>query len=110
MNGDRNLPVWNRKVRPSPDVLMSEVDGEAVMLDLHGERYFGLNAVGTVIWNFLTTSPTVEEAVKAVCRRFDAPETTIRQDIEILTRELVDNGLLRFVDGPLATLPEPSGT
>ncbi len=31
-------------------VLSQEVNGETVLLDLQGEGYFGLNAVGTRSW------------------------------------------------------------
>lgn len=34
-------------------VLSQEVNGETVLLDLQGEGYFGLTAVGTRIWQLL---------------------------------------------------------
>ena len=38
------------KIQISPDVLSQEVNGETVLLDLEGESYFGLNEVGTRVW------------------------------------------------------------
>jgi hypothetical protein len=43
----------NQKYQISPDVLSQEVHGETVLLDLAGETYFGLNEVGTRIWQLL---------------------------------------------------------
>jgi hypothetical protein len=37
-------------VVPSPEVLVQELEGEAVLLNLASERYFGLDDVGTRIW------------------------------------------------------------
>ncbi len=37
-------------LRHSGEVLQQEVGGEAVLLDLASESYFGLDPVGTRIW------------------------------------------------------------
>ncbi len=41
------------EARISPDVLFRELAGEAVLLDLKSQRYFGLGEVGTRIWQLL---------------------------------------------------------
>jgi len=51
------IPFDTRLVAPT-DVLMRELDGEAVILDLKSETYFGLDDVGTRIWTHLTNAPT----------------------------------------------------
>ena len=33
-----------------PDVLLQELQGESVLLNLSSGRYFGLNGVGTRMW------------------------------------------------------------
>ena len=43
----------------SDEVLSQEVNGETLLLDLEGESYFGLNEVGTRIWQLLQAAPTV---------------------------------------------------
>ena len=40
----------NQTITLSPDVISQEVSGETVLLDLESENYFGLDAVGTRIW------------------------------------------------------------
>ena len=47
----------------SEEVLSQEVNGETVLLDLEGEAYFGLNEVGTRIWQLLQAEPTVVETL-----------------------------------------------
>ncbi len=41
------------RFRPKPDVLVRELEGEAVLLDLATGHYFGLNATGARIWSLL---------------------------------------------------------
>ena len=43
----------NRKITISPEVMSQEVSGETVLLDLQSESYFGLDEVGTRIWQLL---------------------------------------------------------
>jgi hypothetical protein len=51
------------KVRPAPDVLISRLGEETVMLDLASERYFGLDSAGTAFWDVLTTAPSAAAGV-----------------------------------------------
>ncbi len=41
------------RFRPKPNVLVRELGGEAVLLDIETGRYFGLNATGVRIWALL---------------------------------------------------------
>src|SRR5690606_27195557 len=49
------------RVSRSDQVMFQELDGEAVLLDLSGEAYFGLNGVGTRIWALMEGSPALAE-------------------------------------------------
>ncbi|MBT6125779.1 MAG: PqqD family protein, partial [Halieaceae bacterium] len=46
----------NQVVTLSPDVISQEVSGETVLLDLNSEHYFGLDEVGTRIWQLIDSS------------------------------------------------------
>ena len=49
-------------VRAPGHVLVRELEGESVLLNLDSEAYFGLDEVGTRMWAVLTTSPTIQAA------------------------------------------------
>jgi hypothetical protein len=40
----------NKKITFADTVFAQEVDGEMVLLDMNSENYFGLDEVGTAIW------------------------------------------------------------
>jgi hypothetical protein len=52
------------------DVLFVEVSGEMVLLDPRSGVYFGLDPVGTLVWQELASPRTVDELVEAVCASF----------------------------------------
>ena len=46
-------------------VVVQEVEGESVLLNLDSERYFGLDETGTRMWVVLAESASIEEAYQA---------------------------------------------
>lgn len=80
----------------SPDVLMQEVGGEAVLLDLASEQYFGLDLIGTRIWALLGETGTLETVHARLCAKYDAPPERIATDLLALMQALVDAGLVQI--------------
>lgn len=86
-------PAGRARVRPSRDVLMGELDGVAVLLDLKREVYLGLDEVGTTIWREVERGSGVDTIVDAVCAGFDAPREVVYRDTGVFLDELVRSGL-----------------
>ena len=80
--------------RPSPDVVVRELDGESVVLDLSSGRYFGLNGVGTRVWQLIGQGNAVDGLIKAVAAEYEADEATIERDVLALVEELETRGLV----------------
>jgi hypothetical protein len=77
-----------------PHVLLQRVGEESVLLNLTTETYFGLDRVGTSMWEVLTESATVEAAYRKLLETYDVDPKRLRQDMEALIENLVRNGLL----------------
>lgn len=86
-----------RTARIAPDVLFQEVEGEAVLLNLSSERYFGLDAVGTRIWQLIEQNMPLAEIAFRIGDEFDAPLETISKDLDVLLEQLTDAGLIVLV-------------
>ena len=84
------------RVQPSGEVLAQEVGGEAVLLDLAGERYFGLDPVGTRIWALLAQAPVLEEVHATLCEEFQAEPARIETDLLALVQQLAAAGLVEL--------------
>ena len=81
-----------------PDhVMIREVGGESVFLDLETEHYFGLDAIGTDILRRMRDGATLGETVDALVEIYDVDEETLGEDIAALLSELEDHGLLTVV-------------
>lgn len=91
-HSDTTLPA---RVFLSSEVLFQVVEGEAVLLELTGQRYFSLDLVGTEVWGLLEEDPDVERVVNRLLLRYDTTEATIRKDLLVLFNRLSEAGLVR---------------
>ena len=82
----------------SEEVLSQEVNGETVLLDLKDESYFGLNEVGTRVWQLLQDSPTVEETLDTLSDEYDVRREQLASDVGELLARLVEAGLVLRVN------------
>ncbi len=79
----------------SSDVLSQEVNGETVLLDLEGESYFGLNEVGTRIWQLLLAKVSLAEALETLTDEYDVGREQLEADLTELLAKLMKAKLIR---------------
>ncbi len=83
-----------REVSPSAEVLYQTVAGESVLLDLRSQKYFGLNEVGTRLWELLQQSPDLSVARDRLLEEFQVPAGQLEQDLNTLIENLLAAGLV----------------
>jgi hypothetical protein len=81
-------------VVPSPEVLVQELEGEAVLLNLASERYFGLDDVGTRIWQHLLNHGRLDRVCEEMQDEFEVDTETLRADVLRLIEELIAAGIV----------------
>lgn len=84
------------------DVMVSELGGESVLLNLRTETYFGLDDQGTAFWTALTDGPTFDAAATRLLEEFDVDEPTLRRDLSSFLDSLVEHGLVEIVAPEMA--------
>ena len=87
-----------QQLRASREVLSRQLDGETVLLDLGGGRYYSLNEVGSAVWDRLAGEPTLGSLVRALLSEFDVEEATLRADLDALLQDLLERGLVELAD------------
>ena len=76
-------------------VLVRFLGKETVLLNLEAECYFGLDEIGTRMWQVVTAAPSIENAYAELLAEFDVAPELLRQNLSELLGRLVDLGLLR---------------
>lgn len=89
-------PTLADQVTISRDVLFQQVEGEAVLLDLASETYFGLDEVGTRIWQLLQGHSRLRTVFEILRDEYDVEPERLEQDLLKLIGELADAGLVIY--------------
>jgi Coenzyme PQQ synthesis protein D (PqqD) len=90
--------IPTKKIVVPPDVLVNVIDGESVLLNLKSECYFGLDEVGTRMWQVLSESASVKLAYEALLKEYDVEPEQLQRDLENLIDQLVEHGLVATTD------------
>ena len=81
-------------MKRSDNAMARQVDDELVILDINSGRYFGLNEVGTFIWDCLEGDCSREDIVDAIVAAYDVDRIEASTDADELVGQLIDRGLV----------------
>ena len=86
--------VFSRRVVAPENVLVRDLSGEAVLLNLDSEMYFGLDEIGYRMWTVLTTSDSVAAAYEQLLSEYEVEPDELRQSLDALIGQCMEHGLL----------------
>ena len=92
------------KVVVLAEVMARQIGEETVILDLKSGAYFGLEAVGSRIWELLAAGTTLAEVCETVGGEYDVGREALERDVLELAAQLQREGLLTTTsaEGPAA--------
>ena len=76
-------------------VVAAELEGEMVLLNAETGIYFGLDALGTQIWQLLMSGATPEETVESLLTEYEVEPAKLRADVTEFLDQLVARGLMQ---------------
>jgi len=81
-------------VQRNPNMVTSNLDGEVVMMSVEHEEYYGLDEIGTRIWELLAKPLMVEELITSLTNEFEVERQECEHDTlefleELLSKELI---------------------
>jgi hypothetical protein len=86
------------KLTVPDDILIQDMQGESVLLNLDNSYYDGLDKMGTQMWRTLSGSESIQKAYDDLLARYDVEAGVLRRDLFELVQKLMDNGLLKVAD------------
>ncbi len=84
-----------KKITFADTVFAQEVDGEMVLLDMNSENYFGLDAVGTDIWQAMQDSASLADVLAVLLEQYDVEEEVLKKDLLGFVEKLQESGLIK---------------
>jgi hypothetical protein len=77
----------------SKDAIFRDLNGEAVVLDLASGAYFGLNQVGTRIWQLIEQDGRLQNVLARLVEEYEAAPQQLERDLLDLVSRLAQAGL-----------------
>ena len=81
-------------VSTSPHQVYTTLGSEAVVLELQASKYFGMNDVGTAVWDFLQQPREVSDVIEHIVNNYDVSADQAEVEILGFLQNLVDKGLV----------------
>jgi len=90
---------FEQRVSIPDSVMFRELEGESVILDLDSESYFGLDQIGTKMWQAVTEADSIQAAYDVLLEEYEVEADTLRADLSELLDTLLARGLIEVADG-----------
>ena len=90
------MKLETQKITISDQALSQEVNGETVILDMASESYFGLDEVGTRIWQLLQEKDDLHTVFETLLDEYEVEAGQLETDIKELLEKLVESGLVKI--------------
>ncbi len=87
---------FNNKITFADTVFAQEVDGEMVLLDMNSENYFGLDEVGTAIWQAMQEKESLKEVFEVLLGQYEVEEDVLKKDLINFVEKLKESGLIKI--------------
>jgi hypothetical protein len=80
-----------------PDDVMFRVLGdEAVILNLATGVYFGLDTVGTRMWQLMSEYGSTDKVAEVMLNEYEVEEALLQSDLDKLVKDLTAKGLVKL--------------
>ncbi len=79
-----------------PGMLFNEIDGEVVMLSIENSEYYGMDKVGSRIWQLLENPMPFKELVNRLMDEYEVTEEKCRQETLDFVKKMTEKKLLNY--------------
>ena len=86
-------------LKRNPELLAVDMDGETVMMDMDSGNYFGINTVGSHIWEALENESKVTDIIETVNNHFEVrSDNNVQDDILSFLNDMLEQKLVEVVN------------
>lgn len=84
-------------IQRNPELVSTDVDGEKVMMSVENGEYFGLDPVGSRIWELMENPIRIDHLVDLLLEEFDVSREQCELDTFEFLNELKEKKLLLII-------------
>ncbi len=88
------MTTLDSRVKIPSEVIFQQLDGEAVLLSTQSEIFFGLDSVGTQIWQLIEEHSELRTVVGILLEKYDVGEEELEKELLEFIEKLHAKGLV----------------
>lgn len=76
--------------------MVSDMDGEKVMLSIQNGKYYNLGEIGGEIWECLKEPISINDLILSLLAQYDVEENECRDHVFVFLNSLIEEGLAKI--------------
>jgi hypothetical protein len=97
VNDNEKLHLASTLVRIN-DIISSAIDSETILLHLENSKYYGMDAVGSRIWEILEKPIKLEAIINMLIEEYEVSKEQCEQDVYAYLAQLLEEGLIQIIN------------
>ncbi|HEX3007867.1 MAG TPA: lasso peptide biosynthesis PqqD family chaperone [Bacteroidales bacterium] len=89
-------------VQRNPKLIANQMDGEIVMMSVENGEYYGLDEIGSRIWELIESPVSVDQLINSLMTEFDVNHEECLNDTLEFLEDLRGKDLLLVINEPPA--------
>jgi len=95
---DKNKHIDHVNWKKNPDVVVRNIEGEILLLNLETGVYYGLNKTGSEIWELLDKYSSIESINAEIAQKYQGSEREVLSCIRELFSDMKSENLVQEQD------------
>ena len=83
------------RVSQIEDIVASDIDDEKVMMSVEKGQYYGLDPIGSRVWELIEKPIKVSDLIDALLLKYDVDRETCERDVLAFLEDLYEDGILQ---------------
>ena len=81
-------------IKQTDEIISSDIEGETVMMSIENGEYYGLDSIGSHIWELIKTPIKVSDLIDVLHEKYDVDLDTCQSDVLKFLNELNGDKIL----------------
>ena len=88
----------NAILKRTDDIVSSDIDGETVMMSIENGKYYGMDTIGSRVWELLEVPITLTDMCTRLSEEYEIDENTCSNDVTSFLEKLKEEKLISVMD------------
>jgi hypothetical protein len=84
----------NAIISKTQNFVASDIDGQAVMMNIENSKYYGMDETGTRIWELIDVRPSFGQIIDTLLSEYHVDKPTCENDTALFLEKLLKSKLV----------------